>query len=79
MSIYIGPEEIRTINTLDGQLFCPRCTSAFADHGISSAFWRAEDSVYFSWCRACGWLGDIVEITSVTSWEPDEKETPTPY
>ena len=78
-TIYVGPEEIKTAQTLAGQLFCPRCTAAFADNGISSAFWRADDSVYFSWCRKCGWLGDIVEISFVTTLELNENETNLPY
>ncbi len=78
-TIYVGPEEVKTAQTLAGQLFCPRCRAAFADHGISSAFWRADDIVYFSWCRECGWLGDIVEISFVTAWELNENEAASPY
>jgi hypothetical protein len=69
MSIYIGPEEIHTIETLANELHCPRCTASFADDGFSSAFWQADEIVYFSSCRSCGWLGDIIEITNVVSYE----------
>lgn len=72
MSIYVGPEEIHTIRTLSSELYCPRCTAQFSQHGISSAFWRADEIIYFSWCRECGWLGDIIEITSVVSYERPE-------
>lgn len=72
MSIYIGPEEIHNIQTLSQGLHCPRCTALFSTNGFSSAFWRAEETVYFSWCHSCGWLGDIIEITSLVSYERTE-------
>jgi transcription elongation factor Elf1 len=78
-AIYVGPDEIKTSETLAGQLFCPRCTSGLSDQGITSAFWRAEDTIYFAWCRNCGWRGDIVEISFVTGWEIDEDDSEPPY
>ena len=69
MSIYVGPEEIHTIETLRSGLHCPRCTARFAESGLSSAFWQADETVYFSWCHECGWFGDIIEISSVVSYE----------
>lgn len=69
MSIYVGPEETHTLETLASQLHCPRCTSPFAATGIASAFWRADETVYFSSCQNCGWLGDIIELATVTTDE----------
>jgi predicted metal-binding protein len=71
-SIYVGPEELHTIETLESQLHCPRCTALFATNGFSSAFWQADEIIYFSSCGECGWLGDITEITHFVSYERDE-------
>jgi hypothetical protein len=70
---YIGPEEIRTIKTLE-YLHCPRCTADLSTEGFASAFWTAEVIVYFCWCGFCGWLGDISELLAVTSFEAEEGE-----
>lgn len=70
----MGTEEEHTIGTLEGRLHCPSCTTPFSDGGFSSAFWRADEIVYFCWCAHCNWLGDIVEINKVTSYEREEIE-----
>jgi hypothetical protein len=71
---FIGPEEIRTIETLEHVLHCPRCAANLNQTGFSSAYWQADAIVYFCWCGVCGWLGDISEFTQITSYEPDENE-----
>lgn len=60
---------------LEGGLHCPRCAASLSDRGFASAFWAADSIVYFCWCGACGWLGEVWEIHAVTSHEPiDEPE-----
>ncbi|HUY07589.1 MAG TPA: hypothetical protein VMU99_10050 [Acidimicrobiales bacterium] len=76
MSVYFGPEELHNIQTLSSELHCPKCTALFSENGFSSSFWRAEETIYFSWCRACGWLGDIIEITSLVGYERTEPDQP---
>jgi hypothetical protein len=72
-SIYVGPEELATIDRLSSHLHCPRCTGDMTSHGFASAYWQGEVVVYFCWCAACGWLGDIKEFTQmITSFERDE-------
>jgi hypothetical protein len=66
---YIGPEEIHTIEMLDNQLHCPRCTAALSTDGFSSAYWQSESIVYFCFCKECAWLGEISEFSMVTSFE----------
>lgn len=71
---HLGVEELETIRTLATDLHCPRCTASFAVSGIASAFWQADETVYFSWCYACGWRGDIVYMTTVSAWEREDSE-----
>jgi len=69
-----GVEEAHTIETLEGHLYCPSCATPFTAGGYSSAFWRADEIVYFCWCNVCNWLGDIVEMRVVTSFEREQFE-----
>jgi len=50
-------------------LHCPRGTARFFEEGFFSALWQTDEIVSFSWYRSCGWLGDIIEVSSVVSYE----------
>lgn len=77
---YVGPEELQTMAALEDGLHCPRCTAGFSTQGFASAFWAADAIVYFCWCGACGWRGELTELQVITTYEAagasDEPDDP---
>ena len=48
--------------------FCPSCGAALGD-GIAVEYWQADDRVYHTWCRDCGWAGDIIRVKRMIGFE----------
>lgn len=69
---YIGPEEVETMASLEEGLHCPRCTANFRERGFVTAYWAADAIVYFCWCGACAWRGELWEVDTVTAPEAVE-------
>ena len=76
--VYVGEEEIETLDTLEQRLHCPKCTTDLSTNGFESAYWVADEIVYFCWCHHCSWIGEITEFSggNVTSSEPVEDDGP---
>ncbi len=61
--------------------FCPRCGAALtgpndadgADRtGIAVEYWAAADRIYYCWCSACSWSGEIIASgDGVVGHEPE--------
>jgi hypothetical protein len=49
--------------------FCPLCGAGLGD-GISVEYWEADHRTYHTWCRSCGWAGDIVRVIRMVGHEP---------
>lgn len=49
--------------------FCPNCGEKLTQ-GISVEYWEADNRTYHTWCRECGWAGDIVRVDRVIGHEP---------
>lgn len=56
--------------------YCSRCGHSMKDpRSFILEYWRADQTVYYCWCHACGhrWeLVDIVQITAMELVEDDE-------
>ena len=64
------PDRIRHLDDLPRH--CPNCgASVTGDGGISVEYWEADSRVYHTWCRTCGWTGDIVRVYRMVGHEPD--------
>lgn len=55
---------------LDRPRFCPMC-GAPLDNGLVSESWSGDQRVFFTWCAACSWLGDVVRYDRVSIDEPE--------
>lgn len=56
--------------------FCPRCgTSLTGSAGFVQEYWVADDTVYFCWCHACHWRGEVKAVTRVYGVEPEESSS----
>jgi hypothetical protein len=42
------------------------------DHGISVEYWEGDNRVYHTWCKECGWTGDIIRIRRMVGHEPED-------
>ncbi len=52
---------------------CPRCAAALdPETGISIEYWQGDQRVYHTWCRSCGWSGDIIRVDRMIGHEADE-------
>jgi hypothetical protein len=52
---------------------CPQCAAALDPAGgISVEYWEADQRVYHTWCRACGWTGDIIRVERMVGHEAAE-------
>lgn len=41
---------------------CPRCRSSFRDErSFVAEYWYGGSTIFFVWCVACGWRGEIIE------------------
>ncbi|MDQ3578872.1 MAG: hypothetical protein M3443_15045 [Actinomycetota bacterium] len=57
---------------LDRPRWCPQCSTSMVDgKGLITEFWTAEDRVFYCWCGACGWSGNIVNVERVVGHEPE--------
>ena len=57
----------------DKPRFCPNCGEAVIDaEGIAVEYWEADRRVYHTWCRSCGWSGDIVRIQRMVGHAPED-------
>ena len=54
---------------LDRPRFCPMC-GASLEGGLVSESWAADQRVFFTWCAACSWRGDVVRYDEVSIDEP---------
>ncbi len=53
--------------------YCPQCAAALDQaSGISVEYWEADHRVYHTWCRACGWTGDIIRVERMVGHEAAE-------
>lgn len=52
---------------------CPACGVGLdIDTGISVEYWEAQERVYHTWCRTCGWTGDIIRVRRMIGHETEE-------
>ena len=69
-------EDELTLETLAGQMYCPRCAQSMTDTGFSSAIWRHQEIVFICWCSRCGWTGEIVETSRMIANHPVDEPYP---
>ncbi len=51
---------------------CPECGAAIDDElGMVVEYWEGEQRIYHTWCRACGWAGEVVKVDRVIGHEPE--------
>lgn len=51
---------------------CPRCSSPLADErSFVAEYWSGDATVFFVWCVACGWRGEIIEESAVSVLEQE--------
>lgn len=63
----------RAAHLADRPRHCPHCgVSLDIDHGIAVEYWEAENRVYHTWCKQCGWTGDIIRIQRMIGHEPED-------
>lgn len=62
----MGPRPDRHLE--DRPRFCPGCGAEFAE-AFAVEYWEADRRVYHSWCRACGWTGDIALVQRMIGHE----------
>ncbi|GEM_PF-2920398 len=49
---------------------CPRCSARLdPETGISVEYWEADRRIYHTWCRSCGWTGDIIKVDRMVGHE----------
>lgn len=52
---------------------CPSCGAKLdIDTGISVEYWEGEQRIYHTWCKSCGWTGDIIRVERMIGHESDE-------
>jgi hypothetical protein len=50
--------------------FCPMCGHSIdKTDSIIVEYWKAEESIYFSWCSKCTWKGEIKTVTRISTTE----------
>ncbi|OLN21524.1 hypothetical protein BTO30_14440 [Domibacillus antri] len=55
--------------------FCNHCGHSMKDpRSFIVEYWRAEQSVYFCWCHACGYRWELAEMKQITTMELEEGE-----
>jgi hypothetical protein len=53
--------------------FCNGCGSSMHDpRSIIIEYWNSDNTVYFCWCHACGWRGEVVEVKRIVTTETEE-------
>lgn len=53
---------------------CPRCSATLADErSFVAEYWSGDRTVFFVWCVACGWRGEIIEEAVVSVLEQDRE------
>lgn len=54
--------------------FCNRCGHSMQDRrSFIVEFWRADQTVYFCWCHACGYRWELAEVTKITTTELEDR------
>jgi hypothetical protein len=41
---------------------------------LAVEYWEAERRVYHTWCRSCGWTGDIMRVERMIGHEPADDD-----
>jgi RNase P subunit RPR2 len=53
--------------------YCPHCAAAIdPESGLAVEYWEADRRVYHTWCKSCGWSGDITRVDRVVGHEVAE-------
>ncbi|MUG70383.1 hypothetical protein [Paenibacillus validus] len=53
--------------------FCNGCGHSMHDpSSIIIEYWSSHHTVYFCWCHACGWRGEVVEVKRMITTETEE-------
>ncbi len=66
-------DQDRIAHLADRPRHCPSCGVALdIDHGISVEYWEGDNRVYHTWCKECGWTGDIIRIRRMVGHEPED-------
>jgi hypothetical protein len=65
------PDRVRHLD--DMPRHCPSCGAAVTGgRGIAVEYWEADQRIYHTWCRACGWTGDIIRVRRMVGHEAAE-------
>jgi hypothetical protein len=43
----------------DAPRFCPSCGARLATGGLAVELWEADARVFYCWCGACRWTGEV--------------------
>lgn len=55
--------------------YCNQCGHSMKDpRSFILEYWKADQTVYFCWCHACGHRWELVDIALITTMEPEEDD-----
>jgi hypothetical protein len=55
--------------------YCNKCGHSMKDpRSFILEYWKADQTVYFCWCHACGHCWELLEVTTFSATEMGEGE-----
>lgn len=59
---HFAPDE--AAHRRDRPRWCPLCQEDLATAGAVTEYWASDQRIFYVWCGACGWTGELTPLSS---------------
>lgn len=46
--------------------WCPHCRAELEARGVATEYWSLDQRIFYVWCGACGWTGELTPLSSAS-------------